>query len=62
MSDYSNILLNLFIVVYINLFMNIFNRFVNVFNLFVNIFNWSVKIFKGLMLNTSLRNVLACGA
>ena len=33
MNDYSNILLNTFIVVYI------FNRFANIFNQFVNIFN-----------------------
>ena len=53
MNDYSNILLNLFIVVYIiNLFMNIFNRFVNISNLFANIFNWFAKIVNGLMLNT----------
>ena len=46
MNDYSNILLNTFIVV------NIFNQFVNIFNLFENIFNRFVKIFNGLMLNT----------
>jgi len=53
MNDYSNILLNTFIVVYIfNRFANIFNQFVNIFNLFENIFNRFVKIFNGLMLNT----------
>ena len=53
MNDYSNILLNTFIVVYIFIrFANIFNQFVNIFNLFENIFNWFVTIFNGLMLNT----------